>query len=332
MASSESEISRHLFSVSYDGPTRRENHSIDVQVLAPALLAFGKLFREANTEFNNKKSAANVLVVSDFENKCFNINLELIVSLYEQIRTFIGTDEVKSAKEILEWIGMVGGPPTLSVLSYLQYLKWRRGRQIESVSPLIDADESGIVEVRVTGDANKVQIHNHVHNLSENPKALRATRDAFLPLGSNGFESVEFKEGDLVTEEIGVEEVRDIVASCNVGIEESKETEPEIETSPAWLSVYSPVYDTTAPNWRFKLGTDIIYADISETDIAQKAIESGGTLVDDAYRVQLEITTEIDSEGKKAPPKYKILEVIRFVPSPPQARQSSFLDEDPTAS
>jgi hypothetical protein len=47
-------MSRQEFSVAYLGDHRHDDHSIDVQVLAPALLAFGRLLREANNEFNGK--------------------------------------------------------------------------------------------------------------------------------------------------------------------------------------------------------------------------------------------------------------------------------------
>lgn len=89
------------------------------------------------------------------------------------------------------------------------------------------------------------------------------------------------------------------------------------------MSVYSPVYDASADKWRFKLGKEVIYADISETSIARDAISRGGALVEEAYQVRLEITTEVDNHGKKKEPTYKILEVMRFVPSAP-ARQTSF--------
>ena len=51
------EVSRHDFSIAYDGDllAGSAGHSIDVQSLAPALLAFGKLIREADAEFNGKK-------------------------------------------------------------------------------------------------------------------------------------------------------------------------------------------------------------------------------------------------------------------------------------
>jgi len=317
------EVSRHEFSIAYDGTlVDASDHSIDVQTLAPALLSFGKLIREANTEINGKKSTAKVLVVSDFEHKCFNINFEVVLSLYEQIKTLVGAEPVKTAKDVLEWLGLLGVPSVgTGVLSYLGFLRWKNGRKVVEVKPLKDVDRSGVVEVRVEGDGNSVHVHNHVYHLSENPRALRATRDAFLPLGQDGLDNVKVRQGDEVVEEIDWKKVEAIVKSCNVGIELAKKAEPEVEVTPAWLSVYSPVYDSSAPKWRFRLGKDVIYADITATNIAEEAMLRGGVGVEDAYQVRLEITTEVDSDGLRKESQYKILEVIRFVPGSPPPKQ-----------
>ena len=297
------DVSRHEFSIAYDGEALATggDHSIDVQTLAPALLAFGRLIREANTEFNGRKSTAKVLVASDFEHKCFNINFEVVLSLYEQIKTLLGSEHVKTAKEVLEWLGLLGVTVTpAGFFSYLGYLKWKNGRRVVESKALTDTDRTGIVEVKVEGDGNSVQVHNHVYNLSENPRALRATRDAFLPLGQDGFDSVKVRQAGEVVEEIDWSKVEAIVKSCNVGIDESKEDpEPEVEITPAWLSIYSPVFDSAAPNWRFRLGKDVIYADISQTNIAQDVLARGGVGVEDAYQVKLEITTQSDAHGNK---------------------------------
>lgn len=287
------EVSKHEFSIAYDGKMLPATgaHSIDVQSLAPALLAFGKLIREANAEFNGKKSTAKVLVASDFEHKCFNINFEVVLGIYEQLKSLLSAEHTKTAKEVLEWLGLLGIPTGVGgTLTYLGFLKWKNGRKVEETTPLTDKDSTGVVEVRVEGDGNSVHVHNHVYNLSENPRALQATRDAFLPLGQDGFDNIKVREGGAVLDEIDWGEVEAIVKSCNVGLEESKkvdEVEPEVETTPAWLSVYSPVYDLSAPSWRFKLGKDVIYADISETDIAQQALARGAVGVEDAYYLDL---------------------------------------------
>jgi hypothetical protein len=230
------ELSNHEFSIAYDGTAlvTTGDHSIDVQTLAPALLAIGKLIREANTEFNGKKSTAKVLVVSDFEHKCFNINFEVIVSWYTQLQTILGAEPVKTAKDVLEWLGLLGATKEGGLLSYLDFLKRKNGRAATVTKTISDVSGTGVIEVQIHGDGAAVQIRNHVYELSKNPQALRATRDAFLPLGQDGFDSVKITEGSRVVEEISADQVEAIVKSCTAGIEESKlPPEPEVEITPA---------------------------------------------------------------------------------------------------
>lgn len=313
------EMSRKKFSVAYNGADRLSDHSIDVDLLAPALLAFGKLIREANKEINGKSATANVLVVSDFEHKCFNINFEVVLTLLEQIKSLIGTQEAKDAKEILEWLDLLSGVATGAVgtLGFLGFLKWRKGRKIGDVTEVKDSDQSGMVSVRIEGDDNPVTIHNHTWNLANNPRALAAARDALSPVGTDGFDRIELRDGDSLIGNILKDQADAILASCFTGIEESKDVTPDIDTTTAWLTVYSPVYEEGVGRWRFKLGKETIYADISETSIARDALERGGALVDDTYQVRIEIEIPKTPEGKPKKPSYKILEVLRFIPANP---------------
>ena len=105
-------------------------------------------------------ATAKVLVVSDFEHKCFNVNFDLVLSLYEQVRQLLGQQVVRDAKDVLEWIGLIGGGSTVT-LSYLKFLKWRKGRKIKDVTRLVDKDQSGMVQVQIEGEKNSVTIHNH---------------------------------------------------------------------------------------------------------------------------------------------------------------------------
>jgi hypothetical protein len=313
----DSDVSRQLFSVAYAGQAA-DVHSIDVEALAPALLAFGKLIRAANAEFNGDRATAKVLVASDFEHKCFNINFESVVSVIETIKGLMGiVESTKSAREILEWLGILSPPG--AAISYLGYLKWKRGRKIIEKTELADQDVAGTVRVTVegvtvTGDGNTIIVSPHILNLAANPKALKATRDAFTPIGQDGFDRVELRDGEALLETIEADETQAILASCNEGIDEADKTTPNVETTTAWLSVYSPVLDPQSDKWRFRLGMDKVYVDISETQIAERAVERGGVMLNDAYHATLEITTPRNSKGKAGKPSYKILNVIKFVP------------------
>jgi len=128
--------------------------------------------------------------------------------------------------------------------------------------------------------------------------------------------------------EIPRDEADAILASCMTGIKEAKDITPDMETTSAWLTVYSPVYEESADRWRFKLGKEVIYADISDTTIAHDALERGGALAEDTYQVRLEIETGKTPDGNDKKPTYKILEVLRFLPAQPEIQPPLALDGD----
>jgi len=112
------EMSRQSFQVAYDGEI--DTHSMDVQELAPALLGFGRLVRDANAELNGQAGDRESLVQSDFEHKCFNINFEVIQSILDAIVGFLGSEEVKTARQILVDLGVIGGGGGLGLFGYLK--------------------------------------------------------------------------------------------------------------------------------------------------------------------------------------------------------------------
>ena len=69
------EMSRQRFALSYDGPAAGP---IDVEALSTALLAVGRLIREANAQINGKNSKTKVVVTGDFESRCFHISFDAI--------------------------------------------------------------------------------------------------------------------------------------------------------------------------------------------------------------------------------------------------------------
>jgi hypothetical protein len=102
---------REAFQVAYvtEDPN---DHSMDVEALAPALLGFGKLLRASNAELNHDRAAVKVVVASDFEHKCFNINFELIQTFWSEITDFLDNPvQVENAKELLKKIGIIAGAP-----------------------------------------------------------------------------------------------------------------------------------------------------------------------------------------------------------------------------
>src|SRR6266852_2631605 len=105
------DMSRHAFQVAYDGGLASE-HSLDVEALAPALLGFGRLIRESNSVLNQNRATVKVLVTSDFEHKCFNVNFEVLQSFLQQVKTLLQDDNIQTATKLLQTIGIVGSAGT----------------------------------------------------------------------------------------------------------------------------------------------------------------------------------------------------------------------------
>jgi len=303
------DMSRQSFQVAYDGDI--DTHAMDVQELAPALLAFGRLVREANAELNGKRATVKVLVQSDFEHKCFNINLEVIQTILDMVAGFLTSEEVKTARQILVDLGIIGGGSGLGLFGYL---KLRKGRTVKEVR---DTDRQGIVIVQF-GDGNNATISRDALQLSKNARIRSSVEGILAPLGNDGIKRLSFKDGDAELESANESDAKEILASFDVAMAPSEiEEEAEPDTVTAWLRVYSPVYDEKADKWRFWYGDHPIYADISDTNIAKDAIARGGSLINDLYKVKLQITQHL-TKGGAIRPEFKILQVLDFREAPRQ--------------
>ena len=110
------------------------------------------------------------------------------------------------------------------------------------------------------------------------------------------------RDGSKIVEKIGKEEADAIILSCAAGIEETTDVTPIVDETTVWLTVYSPVYEAKAGTWRFRLGKEVIHADIAQTTIAQDALTRGGAMVDDNYQVRIETETRRSPSGKLKKP------------------------------
>jgi hypothetical protein len=84
-------MSRADFQLAYDSEALRD-HAMDVDELAPALLAVGTIFREANRVLNGERAEVSVRVRADFERRCFDIHFELVQSLCEKVKRYWATN------------------------------------------------------------------------------------------------------------------------------------------------------------------------------------------------------------------------------------------------
>jgi len=307
--------SRRKFQVAYLGE-KADDHAMDVDALAPALLSFSKLLRAANEELNSERATVKVLVASEFEHKCFSINFEL-VQILDKIKDFLKSDDVKNANDLLQKIGIIGGAAGGAIASVFAYLKWRAGRKVETVGQVTGSP--GTLILKLEGDNNTVNVGADVFRLAHNKQVLEAVEGTLTPIkDAKEARAIEFKDHDKPVAIYKVEEVAAIIASCEgpgdpIPIEVIEEAKPQNVTGT--LYSYGPVYDSKAPKWRFLYKNKPIYADIKGTSIAKDAMRRGGSLVNDRYKVKMDVLPPDTEDGT---PHYRITEVLDFTPADEQ--------------
>ena len=314
-------MSSEKIRIRYDGPALAK-HSIDVDELAPALLALGDLCKLANNKFNGNRATIKVFVSANVEQNCFELNLELIQTLVSQIKSITSDEDVAAVKDLLEWLGIIVAVSVPTVMGLFKFLKTLGGRKIESIEPRTKED-GNVVQVKIEGDNNRVHVHSNTIELLKEPRVAEKFKKTIKPLAQEGYETLEFESDDGRKEEITKEEAKkilDVEAVPQLLLIE--DDAPQMVT--AWITVYSPVYEINAKNWRFEYGGRHEVIDISETNIAEKAIRRGGALVNDTYKVVLEITQTKTPTGKYKN-HYKIKEVVEFHPA---QFQEDMFDED----
>ena len=300
-------MSSASITVRYDGPALA-GHQMDVADLAPALLGISELCKIANRRFNAERAVMKVFIGTDAEHQCFQFRLDVVQTLWQQAQAVIAHHDIKSAKEILEWIGLIGGP----AFGLFKLLKWIGKREITKTQ-LEVKDGRDVIQINVEGEGNNVIIaYRETYEMLQDFGAIANAKKVIEPLTKDGYEQVEFESNSVVTEKITKQEAEVIAELGSVVTIEVDAEKPQTIT--AWIQVYAPVYDMIANKWQFRLGDKHEYMDISETDIAKRAIERGGALIDDTYKVILEIQ-QVKTPTGRFTMKYKIKKVLEFHPA-----------------
>ena len=178
--------------IKFDGPAL-EGKAMDVGHLAPSLLALSDLVKEANRYANGDRAGVRVMVNADLDQKCFELNVDLVMTIWEQAKLLISDDDVRTAKEIAEWVGILAGTAAATVtgtLSLLKLVKFLRGRKVESVTILKMEDGRNVVEIRVEGVDEPVRVLEPVYELYANLNVRRKAVDMLAPLREEGYESL----------------------------------------------------------------------------------------------------------------------------------------------
>jgi hypothetical protein len=191
--------------IRYDGPALDE-HSMDVSHLAPALLALSDVIKAANQYANSDRAGIKVFVNANLEQKCFELNLELVQTIWEQARQLIADDRVQTAKEIAEWIGIIGSGAAGSY-SLFRLIRSLKGKKITSTTIASIKDGRSQVEIRIEGQEDPLITSKTALDLYSNTLIRRKAIEVLSPLKEDGYESLQFHDGQEIFTEFFEDDV-----------------------------------------------------------------------------------------------------------------------------
>lgn len=307
---------RVIASIRYDGPALA-NHEMDVQDLGPALLALGELCKSANHRLNGDRASVRVVVNADVERQCFQLSFEVVQTLIAATRDFLEHKDVKTAKEILEWLGITGmSGGSVWWLYKLLANKRKAGQTVQVI------EGKDVVVIQVQGDSNKIEVKPEVYRLATDPGVLKSTQAILRPLEKEGYETLEFRQGGKASETFSRADADGIRKTTPEALAPAPgENISEIETT---VGIHSAVYEGRA-QWEL-IHKRVISASIDDEEWLE-AFQNNRVYAPPNFRlkVTMEERWPVDETGMAVgKPTYRVLKVHHIVPPPEQLDLESF--------
>lgn len=264
-------MSKATFKVKYIGDAL-DSHSMDVKDLAPALLAMGRAFEDANRILNHDAAKVNLRIQATNAGS-FEIVFELYQGLSSQLNAFVSgmsLDDAVALKDLL-----LGGDGLLALLLWLQ------NRKINKI-----IEEGDTIEI-VTQDGAKMSFPSKTLPLLQDEGVRSSLKDMASPLKSKGIDSVEIDDGQ--SEKI-------VLQKSDQASFKLPEIEEEVlvdETRSAAYTILAPDFEE-GNKWRVHDGQSSIWVKFEDYDFIKdvqdkvKAFAKGDTLICDVHVQQIQ--------------------------------------------
>lgn len=297
-------MSRAGFIVSFDGPGV-ENGRIDVRDLAPALMSLGRMIDAANVAINGENRPIKVEVRAVAVGS-FVVHLDAILSGWDLVKSVIDRGDIEEAKKLLEWLGLFGATPGVTLFALY---RWLRGRSPDRVAKLPHN------EFRFELDGLSLVVPFEVMRLYRERAVNQAVGELLTTLRSDAIREIRFFEegsGDDA-------EPAEVLTQADRASFSVAEPVPEVvidTTNRLALSIRSLAFQE-GNKWRLFDGQNVITATIADADFIARVdrnmvrFAKGDILLCEVQTVQTQ-----GADGLKT--EHTVLKVIEHRVAPDQ--------------
>ena len=240
-----------------------DNGSMNVNELAPALLALSNLVGKANRVLNEDNSTVEVRLSAHLERGSFEMTLEILRNLSEQIKLFLFDGKYS----ILDIIGIIGFASTVSgvnAVSLIEFMRWLKARRIKKVE---NVDKNN-VRVLIENDEKEISIGAWI--LYSSKEIHQHIEGIIKPLQNNGVNSFEIRDNENKTT---ITSIKSEETEYFSDLPPEEELEESKSVQKLILKIVNVNFERNL-KWRFDDGESKFFAEIKDEDFLN-IVDSG---------------------------------------------------------